>query len=87
MAEEMISRNIIGTGDARYLKLDGSNANTAINIGSQSFTATSVKVGTAAGYISSDNSAGVTATVTYLKDLLGTFGTITIKDGIITGTT
>ena len=45
-------------------------------------TATTVKVTSAGGYISSDNSTGITTTVT-TASLVGK--TITIKDGIITG--
>ena len=45
-------------------------------------TASTVKVTSAGGYISSDNSTGITTTVT-TASLVGK--TITIKDGIITG--
>lgn len=45
-------------------------------------SAPSVKVTSAAGYISSDNSTGITTTVT-TASLVGK--TLTIKDGIITG--
>ena len=53
-----------------------------INCATGALTATTVKVTSAGGYISSDNSTGITTTVT-TASLVGK--TLTIKDGIITG--
>ena len=69
----VISNNSVAT---LTLKKD----NTAIF--SSSVTSTTHKVTSAGGYISSDNSTGITTTVT-TASLVGK--TLTIKDGIITG--
>ena len=52
------------------------------NLSMGALTATTVKVTSAGGYISSDHSTGITTTVT-TASLVGK--TLTIKDGIITG--
>ena len=71
-------KNTAGTASA-YLILDGYNQ---ISVFSTPVEVTTVKVTSAGGYISSDNSTGITTTVT-TASLVGK--TITIKDGIITG--
>lgn len=48
----------VGTyGDAAYLKIDGSNANTTVNIGSENFTTTGT-LGTGVGTLSGNNTTG-----------------------------
>lgn len=64
--------------ETNYLTISSAGAATF----SSTVSATTVKARSAGGYISSDNSTGITTTVT-TASLVGK--TITIKDGIITG--
>lgn len=48
---------------------------------------TSVKIGTAAGFITSDGSTGLTGTYTFGGGASGEVATLTFKDGILTGAT
>ena len=74
-----LASNIIIANGAGTIKAQHDGTNWTL---SGQATATTVKVTSAGGYISSDNSTGITTTVT-TASLVGK--TITIKDGIITG--
>lgn len=80
----LTSSEYTGTGSGNFVR---ATSPTLITPSLGAATATSlasgtVKVTNAAGFISSDNSAGITTTITSAS-LVGK--TITIKDGIITG--
>ena len=65
-----------------FRQMTGASTQVLAAISMGALTATTVKVTSAGGYISSDGSTGITTTVT-TASLVGK--TLTIKDGIITG--